>query len=85
MVSHGNTLRALIKHLDGVSDEASAKLTAPNAVPLRYELDTDLKHSANERAGEEGAAMTRPATPAESAPQAYAWWPGSLSPKMCAA
>jgi 2,3-bisphosphoglycerate-dependent phosphoglycerate mutase len=44
VVSHGNTLRALIKHLDGVSDEASAKLAVPNAVPLRYELDTSLKH-----------------------------------------
>ncbi len=44
MVSHGNTLRALIKHLEGVSDEASARLNVPNAVPLRYELDADLKH-----------------------------------------
>ena len=44
VVSHGNTLRALIKHLDGVSDEASAGLNVPNAVPLRYELDADLHH-----------------------------------------
>ena len=41
VVSHGNTLRALVKHLEGVSDEASAELTVPNAVPLRYDLTTD--------------------------------------------
>jgi 2,3-bisphosphoglycerate-dependent phosphoglycerate mutase len=41
VVSHGNTLRALIKHLESVSDEASAALNVPNAVPLRYELDAD--------------------------------------------
>ena len=38
VVSHGNTLRALVKHLEGVSDEASAGLTVPNAVPLRYDI-----------------------------------------------
>jgi 2,3-bisphosphoglycerate-dependent phosphoglycerate mutase len=39
VVSHGNTLRALVKHLEGVSDEASAALSVPNAVPLRYDLE----------------------------------------------
>ena len=43
VVSHGNTLRALIKHLESVSDEASAVLNVPNAVPLRYDLDADLR------------------------------------------
>jgi len=38
VVSHGNTLRALVKHLEGVSDEAAAGLEVPNAVPLRYEF-----------------------------------------------
>ena len=38
VVSHGNTLRALVKHLEGVSDEASAELAVPNAVPLRYDI-----------------------------------------------
>jgi len=38
VVSHGNTLRALVKHLEGVSDEASSALTVPNAVPLTYDL-----------------------------------------------
>ena len=38
VVSHGNTLRALVKHLDGVSDEASSGLTVSNAVPISYNL-----------------------------------------------
>ena len=38
VVSHGNTLRALVKHLEGVSDEAAARLEVPNAVPLCYQF-----------------------------------------------
>jgi 2,3-bisphosphoglycerate-dependent phosphoglycerate mutase len=40
VVSHGNTLRALVKHLERVSDEASSALSVPNATPLRYNLTT---------------------------------------------
>ena len=36
VVSHGNTLRALVKHLEGVSDDASSGLEVPNAVPVCY-------------------------------------------------
>lgn len=36
VVSHGNTLRALVKHLEAVSDEASSALEVPNAVPVCY-------------------------------------------------
>lgn len=36
VVSHGNTLRALIKHLEAVSDEASARIEVPNAQPVCY-------------------------------------------------
>lgn len=43
VVAHGNSLRALVKHLDGVSDEAIAKLNIPTGIPLRYELDGDFK------------------------------------------
>jgi 2,3-bisphosphoglycerate-dependent phosphoglycerate mutase len=39
VVSHGNTLRALVKHLEGVSDQRSAALSMPNAAPLSYVLD----------------------------------------------
>jgi 2,3-bisphosphoglycerate-dependent phosphoglycerate mutase len=43
VAAHGNSLRALVKHLDGVSDEAIAGLNIPTGIPLLYELDTDLK------------------------------------------
>ncbi len=39
VVSHGNTLRALVKHLEGVSDDASSGLEIPNAVPLCYRFE----------------------------------------------
>jgi 2,3-bisphosphoglycerate-dependent phosphoglycerate mutase len=38
VASHGNTLRALVKHLEGVSDDASSGLEVPNAVPVCYEF-----------------------------------------------
>src|SRR5512146_916865 len=38
VVSHGNTLRALVKHLEEVGDDASAALTVPNAVPVVYQF-----------------------------------------------
>ena len=39
VVSHGNTLRALVKHLEGVSDDASSGLEMPNAVPVCYRFE----------------------------------------------
>jgi 2,3-bisphosphoglycerate-dependent phosphoglycerate mutase len=41
--AHGNSLRALVKYLDGMSDEAIVKLNIPTGIPLVYELDDDLK------------------------------------------
>ena len=43
VAAHGNSLRALIKHLDGVSDAGIVELNVPTGVPLVYELDDDLK------------------------------------------
>lgn len=43
IAAHGNSLRALIKHLDGISDSDIVSLNIPNGVPLVYELDADLK------------------------------------------
>ncbi|MCK2236699.1 MULTISPECIES: phosphoglyceromutase [unclassified Crossiella] len=43
VAAHGNSLRALVKHLDGISDEDIAGLNIPTGIPLRYELDADLK------------------------------------------
>jgi 2,3-bisphosphoglycerate-dependent phosphoglycerate mutase len=39
VVAHGNSLRALIKHLDGLSDDAVVGLNVPTGIPLHYELD----------------------------------------------
>jgi 2,3-bisphosphoglycerate-dependent phosphoglycerate mutase len=39
VAAHGNSLRALIKHLDSLSDEAVVALNVPTGIPLRYELD----------------------------------------------
>ena len=41
--AHGNSLRALIKYLDQISDEKITKLNIPTGIPLVYELDKDLK------------------------------------------
>ena len=43
VAAHGNSLRALVKHLDGISDEAIAALNIPTGIPLVYQLDADLK------------------------------------------
>jgi 2,3-bisphosphoglycerate-dependent phosphoglycerate mutase len=43
LAAHGNSLRALVKHLDDVSDAAIAGLNIPTGVPLRYDLDDDLR------------------------------------------
>ena len=43
MTAHGNSLRALVKHLDGISDEDIAALNIPTGIPLVYRLDRDLR------------------------------------------
>jgi 2,3-bisphosphoglycerate-dependent phosphoglycerate mutase len=43
IAAHGNSLRALVKYLDDMSEEAIIKLNIPTGVPLVYELDKDLK------------------------------------------
>jgi 2,3-bisphosphoglycerate-dependent phosphoglycerate mutase len=43
VAAHGNSLRALVKHLDGVSDEDIAGLNIPTGMPLVYRLDEDLR------------------------------------------
>lgn len=43
IAAHGNSLRALVKYLDGMSEEAVLKLNIPTGVPLVYELDENLK------------------------------------------
>lgn len=43
VAAHGNSLRALVKHLDGISDADIAELNIPTGIPLVYRLDADLK------------------------------------------
>jgi len=43
IAAHGNSLRALVKHLDNISEEAILELNIPTGTPLVYELDDDLK------------------------------------------
>jgi 2,3-bisphosphoglycerate-dependent phosphoglycerate mutase len=43
IVAHGNSIRALVKHLDNVSEEEIVSLNIPTGVPLVYELDENLK------------------------------------------
>ncbi|HEV2431576.1 MAG TPA: 2,3-diphosphoglycerate-dependent phosphoglycerate mutase [Burkholderiales bacterium] len=42
VAAHGNSMRALLKHLDGMSDEAIVKVNIPTGIPLVYELDDSL-------------------------------------------
>ncbi|MCM8787717.1 MAG: 2,3-diphosphoglycerate-dependent phosphoglycerate mutase [Candidatus Omnitrophica bacterium] len=43
IVAHGNSLRALVKYLDNISDEKIVNLNIPTGIPLVYELDKNLK------------------------------------------
>jgi len=43
LVAHGNSIRSLIKYIDEMSDEAIMEVNVPNAIPLVYELDDNLK------------------------------------------
>jgi 2,3-bisphosphoglycerate-dependent phosphoglycerate mutase len=56
IVAHGNSLRALVKHLDGISDDAIADLNIPTGIPLVYELDDALSPVKHYYLGDEEAA-----------------------------
>jgi 2,3-bisphosphoglycerate-dependent phosphoglycerate mutase len=43
VAAHGNSIRALIKYLDNISDDDIVNLNIPNGIPLVYELDANLK------------------------------------------
>ena len=43
VAAHGNSIRAMVKMLDGISDADIVNLNIPNGIPLVYELDADLK------------------------------------------
>lgn len=43
VTAHGNSLRALVKHLDGLSEDTVVSLNIPTGIPLHYELDADFR------------------------------------------
>jgi 2,3-bisphosphoglycerate-dependent phosphoglycerate mutase len=56
VVAHGNSLRALVKHLDEVSEDDIVALNIPTGVPLVYELDDDMSPISSRYLGDEEAA-----------------------------
>ena len=55
ITAHGNSLRALVKYLDGVNDQDIVGLNIPTGIPLVYELDDDLKPIRNYYLGDAAA------------------------------
>jgi 2,3-bisphosphoglycerate-dependent phosphoglycerate mutase len=55
VVAHGNSLRALVKYLDNMSEAAIIELNIPTGVPLLYELDADLKPLGHRYLGDQAA------------------------------
>ena len=53
IAAHGNSLRALVKYIDGISDDAIVGINIPTGVPLVYELDDDLKAISHRYLGDE--------------------------------
>jgi len=43
IAAHGNSLRALVKHLDGIDERSILELNIPTGIPLVYDLDDDLR------------------------------------------
>jgi 2,3-bisphosphoglycerate-dependent phosphoglycerate mutase len=67
IAAHGNSLRALVKHLDGISDDEIAELNIPTGVPLVYELDEDMRRIASRYLGDAKAAADKAAAVARQA------------------
>jgi 2,3-bisphosphoglycerate-dependent phosphoglycerate mutase len=67
IAAHGNSLRALVKYLDGISDEDIVELNIPTGVPLVYELDEQLQPAKKYYLGDQEAAMKKAAAVANQA------------------
>ncbi len=65
IAAHGNSLRALVKYLDNVSDDAIVELNIPTGIPLVYELDADLNPLKSYYLGDLEAARTAAAAVAK--------------------
>ncbi|GAP36339.1 2,3-diphosphoglycerate-dependent phosphoglycerate mutase [Piscinibacter sakaiensis] len=56
IAAHGNSIRALVKYLDGIGDAEIVGLNIPNGIPLVYELDADLRPTGHRYLGDAEAA-----------------------------
>jgi 2,3-bisphosphoglycerate-dependent phosphoglycerate mutase len=56
VAAHGNSIRALVKYLDGIADDAIVNVNIPNGIPLVYELDAQLKPLRSQYLGDPEAA-----------------------------
>jgi 2,3-bisphosphoglycerate-dependent phosphoglycerate mutase len=70
IAAHGNSIRALVKYLDGISDADIVGLNIPNGIPLVYELDADLKPIKSYYLGDAEAAAKAAAAVANQGKQA---------------
>ncbi|MGD8894457.1 MAG: 2,3-diphosphoglycerate-dependent phosphoglycerate mutase [Acidobacteriota bacterium] len=69
IAAHGNSLRALVKHLDGLSEEDVVGLNIPTGIPLVYELDQDLQPIKSHYLGDPEAARKAAEAVAKQASQ----------------
>ena len=67
IVAHGNSLRALVKYLDNISEEDIVGINIPTGIPLVYELDDDLKPIRHYYLGDQEAAAKAAAAVANQA------------------
>jgi 2,3-bisphosphoglycerate-dependent phosphoglycerate mutase len=65
VAAHGNSIRALVKYLDNIADDAIVGVNIPNGIPLVYELDADLKPLRNYYLGDAEAAAKAAAAVAD--------------------
>jgi 2,3-bisphosphoglycerate-dependent phosphoglycerate mutase len=70
IAAHGNSLRALVKYLDHVSEEAIVELNIPTGIPLVYELDADLRPIRHYYLGDPAAAAAAAAKVADQTKKA---------------
>lgn len=67
VAAHGNSLRALVKHLDGISDDAISELNIPTGIPAVYQLDQGLEVVTSSYLGDADAAAAAAAKVAAQA------------------
>ena len=65
VAAHGNSIRALVKYLDNVSDQDIVGLNIPNGIPLVYELDAQLRPTGHRYLGDAKAAAQAAAAVAQ--------------------